>query len=950
MSDSFDRLKTALADRYVIEQELGAGGMATVYLAEDLKHHRKVAVKVLRAELSASIGTERFNREIEIAARLQHPHILPVHDSGDADGVLFYVMPHVEGESLKEVLARGAVPADEALRIVREVANALDYAHREGVVHRDIKPANILLSQGHAVVADFGIARAVSDVGKDGLTQIGMAVGTPSYMSPEQATADPNVDGRTDIYALGCVLYELLEGKPPFDGETAQAIIAKTISSPVPQMQNLDGKVPDTVPAAIERALAKDPNERYQTAGEFSQALEVSLGELLVGTRPVVRRVVWAPVVAAAVLVVMVVALVVRGSGSKVAAGADVIAVLPFDISGASAELGEGMVNLLSTNLNAVGAIRTVDARTVLQRWRSRGGEDGLDLEGSLQVGRDANAGSILLGSVVAVGDGVRLNAEMYTTQGEELARVQIDGATDNVFQLIDSLSLEILRTIWRSNEPVPSFDVAAITTGSLDAVRAYMRGTLHFRRGQWDSAVAAFQQATTIDSTFALAHLVLAEAYGWSGRHGSDVQARANATAFRFADRLPARERLLVQAYHLNRQNDRTSLDSIRRYTQLYPSNPRGWYALGDFQYHGMTDGFLSPEEQLEPFDRALALDSSMVAAMIHPMEISLLHVDRERFERYFALNEAAGGDDRGYDRVAQVAWGSTDEARDVIDSLFTGGIPVDIAVTVAVLHNPAVVPYALDAFAPLAALPDPDGTNFRYRIGMIALLVGDLDRLESTLGAFEAAGQVNLEAFVRMLAVFGGVADASFADSAVQRMTGEQSGQAVAYANAVLALTRARPSEARAFMPDDATLVGDRRHRYRGVDGWALLLEGDTARGIQQLRVATDSIAVGTLVAIQVRNTFRFQLARALAARRETQDEGIRMLRYGFDVRTAPELWPARSLAIAEALEWAGDMDGAAVAYADFISLWENAHPSLQPRVENARRALERVMREAN
>ena len=249
MSDSLNRLKAALADRYVIERELGAGGMATVYLAEDLKHRRKVAVKVLRPEISASIGTERFDREIEIAARLQHPHILPVHDSGEADGGLYYVMPHVEGESLREVIGRGAVPVDEALRLVSEVASALDYAHREGVVHRDIKPANILLSQGHSVVADFGIARAASGVDQEGLTQIGMAVGTPSYMSPEQATADPNVDGRTDIYALGCVLYELLQGKPPFEGETARAIIAKTISSPVPEMSALKGKVPDAVPA-----------------------------------------------------------------------------------------------------------------------------------------------------------------------------------------------------------------------------------------------------------------------------------------------------------------------------------------------------------------------------------------------------------------------------------------------------------------------------------------------------------------------------------------------------------------------------------------------------------------------------------------------------------------------------------------------------------------------------
>ncbi len=224
-------LRTTLADRYRIEGELGSGGMATVYLAEDLKHHRQVALKVLRPELAAALGPERFLREIEISANLNHPHILPLFDSGEAGGFLYYVMPYVEGESLQDRLNREKqLPVDDALQITREVADALGFAHRHNVVHRDIKPANILLEEGHAVVSDFGIARAITKAGGERLTDSGVAVGTPAYMSPEQASGSTEIDGRSDVYSLGCVVFEMLCGEPPFTGPTPQAVVARQIS------------------------------------------------------------------------------------------------------------------------------------------------------------------------------------------------------------------------------------------------------------------------------------------------------------------------------------------------------------------------------------------------------------------------------------------------------------------------------------------------------------------------------------------------------------------------------------------------------------------------------------------------------------------------------------------------------------------------------------------------
>jgi serine/threonine-protein kinase len=233
MGDPHQRLATALADRYTIERELGQGGMATVYLAEDIKHKRKVAVKVLRPELAAVLGADRFVREIETTANLQHPHILPLFDSGEADGFLFYVMPYVEGESLRDRLSReGRLSLDEALAIVGDVAAALTVAHDKGIIHRDIKPENILVKDGEGLVADFGIALALSRVGGDQLTATGLAVGTPAYMSPEQIGGERTIDGRSDVYALGCVLFELLTGEPPFTGPTAQAVVAQTMTEP----------------------------------------------------------------------------------------------------------------------------------------------------------------------------------------------------------------------------------------------------------------------------------------------------------------------------------------------------------------------------------------------------------------------------------------------------------------------------------------------------------------------------------------------------------------------------------------------------------------------------------------------------------------------------------------------------------------------------------------------
>ena len=274
MTDLLDRLKAALSDRYAIQEEIGAGGMATVYLAEDLKHHRKVAVKVLRPELAAAVGAERFLQEIRVTANLHHPHILPLFDSGEDDGFLYFVMPYVEGESLRAKLNREKPLAiDEALEIAKTVAGALGYAHEQAVVHRDIKPENVLLHKGEVFVADFGIAKAVRTAGGTRLTDTGFSPGTPHYMSPEQAGGEANLDGRSDLYSLACVLFEMLVGEPPFTGPSVQAILARQMNETSPSLRVVRAAVPEGVEQAVKKALEKVPADRFSTMERFADAL-----------------------------------------------------------------------------------------------------------------------------------------------------------------------------------------------------------------------------------------------------------------------------------------------------------------------------------------------------------------------------------------------------------------------------------------------------------------------------------------------------------------------------------------------------------------------------------------------------------------------------------------------------------------------------------------------------
>ena len=411
MTDTPTHLATALADRYRIERELGAGGMATVYLAYDLKHDRRVAIKVLRPELAAVIGAERFLSEIRTTANLQHPHILPLFDSGAAGSSLFYVMPFVDGESLRDRLTREKqLPVADAVRLATEVAAALDYAHRHGVIHRDIKPENILLHEGSALVADFGIALAASQAGAARLTETGTSLGTPHYMSPEQAMGERALDARSDVFSLGCVLYEMLLGEPPFTGATAQAIVAKLMTTDAPSLTGQRRSIPPAVDRAVHRALERVPADRFDTAAAFAAALREHPDAV---SAPPARRAVRLLLAGALIMALGGVALfLLRGRTPAAVAAPDpdrrVVAVLPFrNISRDTAQqyFSAGMTEEITTQLAGVAALRVL-GRAATAQYDTSG-------DRLTRMSHDLGVGSVVDGSVRLAGDRVRISVEL---------------------------------------------------------------------------------------------------------------------------------------------------------------------------------------------------------------------------------------------------------------------------------------------------------------------------------------------------------------------------------------------------------------------------------------------------------------------------------------------------------------------------------------------------------
>jgi serine/threonine-protein kinase len=482
--DLIERLTTALEGRYAIERQIGAGGMATVYLARDVRHEREVAVKVLRPELG--LGADRFIREIKLAASLRHPHILPVHDSGTADGLMYYVMPYAEGESLRERLDReGGLPLGLVSQILREVAGALSHAHRRGVIHRDIKPGNILLEQGHAVVTDFGIAVAVDVMEQERITRTGLVMGTPVYMSPEQIDAVSTVDARSDIYSVACVTYEMLAGVPPFSGPTPLAVLSKRLTEELPPIERDD--VPANVYDVLRSALSLEAADRPAAVAEFADAWDSAM---------------QAP------------ALRVSTSVQKEAAS---IAVLPFDNMSADPDNEYFSDGISEDVINALSQVKGIQVASRTSSFALK--QKGQDIR---EIGRQLNVGTVLEGSVRRHADRLRVTAQLIdVSSGYHLWSERYEREMADVFAIQDEISCAIVETLKGTLVSRGSRGLVRSHTENMEAYSLYLKGRYFWnqRGAGLQKAGEYFKQAIAEDPRYAPAHSALADTYslfGW--------------------------------------------------------------------------------------------------------------------------------------------------------------------------------------------------------------------------------------------------------------------------------------------------------------------------------------------------------------------------------------------------------------------------------------------------
>ena len=648
MDEFVRQLQSAIGDGYVVERELGGGGMSRVFVAREVALDRPVVVKVLPPELSAAVSLERFRREIRVAARLQHPHIVPVLATGDAGGMLFYTMPLVAGESLRAHLSRGELPVPEALRILREIADALSRAHDEGVIHRDLKPENVLLSGGHAQVSDFGVAKALNAAsGTEPVTSTGIAMGTPAYMAPEQIAADEHVDGRADIYALGVLAYEMLAGQPPFSGAPA-TLFAQHMTVEPPPLAPRRPNAPPRLVALVERCLQKRPADRPQSirevlnelraieaSGEFAAsatAAPTAAGRVRESSGGGVprRRVAFA---GGAVLLLAVLGtaawLAMRGGRSPVAAEAASLAILPFGSPSADSSLerlGRDLVVTVSTNLDGVAEMRVADPMTVLAQVLPGGA---ITPAARRDVAQVVRARSVVHGTLVRAGRLVRADIVVETVDSagaRVLGRGSVSADADDVSALTDSVTWEVLRLVWRRGD-LPTPTLADLTTRSLDALKAYLDGERSIVANRWADAEAAFARAIRADSTFWMAHWRYNYARGWQlypSDSASARKVRENVATF------PERDRLMIEV------SQRDSLaHRYHGYGELASRFPDSWFIafrFADLLTHDAPALGTTAEDAMRAWERVIQLNPALAPGYDHLARMAMIDHDTTR------------------------------------------------------------------------------------------------------------------------------------------------------------------------------------------------------------------------------------------------------------------------------------------------------------------------------
>ncbi|HKG91874.1 MAG TPA: protein kinase [Gemmatimonadaceae bacterium] len=963
------RVQGVVGDAYELRREIGGGGMSRLFLAHDASLHRDVVVKVLAPELMSQVLAARFKQEFEVTALLQHPHILPILAAGAKDGLLYYVMPYVAGESLRHRLTREKqLPLADVSRILYEMSDALAYAHERGVVHRDIKPENILLQGSHAVLADFGIAKALGasaalEQGGGRLTEMGMSMGTPGYMSPEQAAGE-DPDARADIYALAVVGYEMLSGAPPFSGPTPRAVIAAHLSEEPPRpVASLRADTPPGLAAAIMHGLEKDPAARFQTAAELRDALaagSITSGAWAHATGPgaagatAPRRRRWPMVAAGAALLLAAAAggaayyATARG---RAADNANLVAVAPFEVlDPALAMWKEGIVDALSANLDGAGPIRTVAPTVVIRRWDGRP-----DAASAGELATATGARLVVFGRMSKAGpDSVRLTASLYDAGAGRALGGGFDLREDasRVERAVDRLTIMVLNELNQTRN-LASVRRAPIGSSSPSAIKAYLQGEQHYRKSDWDSAAFYYARAIAEDSTFAPALRKLSNVHGWQlGMSGeSSVQAYQYSLRAGALNRgLAPRESVLVAVDSMWAALGVRSLDQagmptvagrlfalLREATRRFPDDPEMWYKLGDARFHFFA---VSPGDShataREAFDRAIALDSAFAPAYIHPVGIALEQQDEAGARRYIRAYLALQATDRHADamrvlerlldpaqREALLAGGeifqqvSPPALSDAISNLLTYSDTAETMLRIAravsaSAGSPKIPPGARRQVAQLY----PTVLLYHGRAREARAALGDTSLTWSLLPAVAAFGGIP-EDTARMIFRGWGMnrVDPLIAWWVVRGDTA-----------AMRPLVRwADTTTARGLPPN----VKDRLRFFLAV------ARRDTAGVLRMATTMPDSACAGCALN-------RLLKAQYLAA--AGRDREASLVLAGEYPGASPErvLWMMERGRVAERL---GEKEKAIDAYAFVAAAWAKADPMLQPIVEEARGGLRRL-----
>ncbi|HYU08827.1 MAG TPA: serine/threonine-protein kinase [Gemmatimonadales bacterium] len=967
MAEFSERLQAALGTAYRVEKELGGGGMSRVFVAEETRLARRVVIKVLPPDLAAAISVDRFNREIQLSASLQHPHIVPLLAAGGHEDLLYYSMPFVEGEALRTRLSReGELPVRDAVRILTDVADALAYAHARGVVHRDIKPDNVLLSGHHAVVADFGVAKAVSQAKPEsGLTSVGVALGTPAYMAPEQAAGDPNIDHRADIYAFGAMAYETLTGRSPFAGLAPHQMLAAHVTEPVVPITDRRPTLPPALANLVMACLQKNPADRPQTAEELLQTLEsmaTPSGSVAV-TSPIAtfRHVLRRPrnrilAVAAMIVILLGAGWIALRPRTATALDANRIAIAPFDVLGGP-ELAlwrEGLVDVLSRSLDGAGPLRTVSPTLVVRRWSGRA-----DAGSAQALGRQLGARTVLFGGLIAAGDSVRLTATVLDVPGPTvLTEIELRERADRVDRLADSLTVRVLRELGRTRA-IALVRSASLGSQSLPALKAFLQGEQFLRRSEWDSALVYHQRAIGLDSGFTLAWSHAGMAAGWQHSAADSLSRTYKLQAGALNHGLAPRESLIVQSESLaavvyggpvqlgNRiwAMGRRLVGTLDEAVRRYPNDPELWYMLGDARYHAGVYAGLQPRASLDAFDRAIQLDSAFTPSYVHAIPLSLEFGGTQSARRYaqaFLTAGAIGSYAQSTDLVVRLLDPATRAGalRYLADSadphlVLTVGIALsrwtDSAETLVTLMRAEAEkekaqgkPSNLGVFAFPVALASRGHMHEAYSLPTLPVL----------LSQFMLAGAVSPDSAAKVGRSWIGRVDGGTLFAAPLLAAARDTATLDRTIRYVDSVRQNPPPRAPPITRDMLSYVAVAAHAY------AALARGDTTRALALFDSRPDTSCFG---ACSIDDLVHIQL---LAARGRYAQAAARLERpqLGLSGFILP-VEVLRALERGRVNEHLGNRDLAIAGYGFVVRAWRNPDPELQPYVAEARAALARL-----